>query len=346
MLLLTGGLGFIGSHIAAEYITHTSQTSVLILDDMRNSFPHILQTLQTMTRKNIIFHQVDLCDEESLRIIFNEYDITEIIHCAGLKAVGESVQDPLYYYHTNLTTTLNLLKMCEQFKTVQTFIFSSSATVYGTPQQNPIPLSHPKQPSSPYGRTKSMIEDILTDFAAVHPEIRILLLRYFNPVGAHPSGLLGDNPSSKPNNLFPAILHCLQGKMKKLTIFKAPGADDTSRLQLRDETGIRDYIYIQDLAIAHIRSLFFQPKPDDPRGNLFIWNVGSGNGFSVLEVVAEFEKQLGHPIPKLLTEPRPGDVAICVADVSQWEADMQWVPSTPLADCVRTTLQYIENHTA
>lgn len=344
MLLLTGGLGFIGSHITIEYLINTNQPNILILDDMRNSFPHTLRILQTMTNKNIYFHQTDICDEESLRIIFNEYDITEIIHCAGLKAVGESVQDPLYYYYTNLTTTLHLLKMCEEYNSVKTFIFSSSATVYGNPQQNPIPLSHFKQPTSPYGRTKSMIEDILADFASVHPETRIILLRYFNPVGAHPSGLFGDNPASKPNNLFPAILHCLQGKIKELTIYKAPPTQENH--QLRDETGIRDYIYIQDLADAHIRSLFFQPEKDDPRQNLFIWNVGSGKGYSVLEVVREFEKQLGQTIPKQITDPRPGDVPICIADVSQWEKDFHWVPSTPLSICVSTTLNYLEKNTA
>lgn len=323
MLLITGGLGFIGSHIAVYYLQQNPQQPVLLIDNLSNSSIDVLQMIKKLHPQSLIhFEKIDLTDLPALKKIFVSYPISHIIHCAGLKAVGESVQKPILYYHQNILSTIHLLQCIQEYP-VKTLIFSSSATVYGKPQLLPIPVSHSKSPNSPYGQTKSMIEDILQDCSKVL-SCNIIILRYFNPVGSHPSGLLPEIPSVYPNNLFPAIIAVIQGKLPHLNIFESPEPTP-------DQTGIRDYIYIGDLAKAHLSCLNHTTSFD-------IFNVGTGTGLSVLEVVNEFEKQLQKEIPKKMSPPRKGDVAICYADVSKWKDTFGWIPDTPLSVAVQTSL--------
>ena len=309
-ILVTGGAGYIGSHTCVELLQ--AGFNVVVVDNLINSKRESLNRVQKITGKTLTFHEVDLLDQITLNKVFHESSIDTVIHFAGLKAVGESVEVPLKYYHNNLTGTLNL---CHAMKThnVKNMVFSSSATVYGDPEKVPIKEDFPVSPTNPYGRSKHMIEQILKDLAFSEEEWNIVLLRYFNPVGAHSSGIIGEDPNGLPNNLFPFITQVAVGKRPELSVF----GDDYST---PDGTGVRDYIHVVDLAQAHIKAL------DRLKLNagVEIFNVGTGQGYSVLEIVAAFENASGTTIPYKMVNRRPGDIATCYADVSKAKSQLGW----------------------
>lgn len=334
MLLITGGLGYIASHVTISYMEKNPAEDVLLIDSCVNASLSRYEVLRGLFPGKVHFMFGDICNLPWLETVFKIFPIHAVIHCAGLKAVGESVQIPLTYYQNNLISTLNLLQLMKQHQ-VKTFIFSSSATIYGVPEHIPITESHPIVPTQPYGQTKAMIEQILADFWKAESKhgFKIVSLRYFNPTGCHPNGLVPEEPSGYPNNLFPAILSVIQGRLPELKIYRSSSGitQDTP-----DGTGVRDYIYVCDLADAHVRCLDY--LKEKPEAVYDFWNVGTGSGYSVLDVVHEFEKQLEHEIPKTMTDPRPGDVPICIANVDKWRNTFQWVPSTPLSTMVQTAL--------
>ncbi|MEX0648053.1 MAG: UDP-glucose 4-epimerase GalE [Balneolaceae bacterium] len=309
-ILVTGGTGFIGSHTTLELINSGYQVEVM--DNLRNSKIESLKRVEKMTGKKIPFHQIDLLDQPSLEKLFTTCSFDGVIHFAGLKAVGESVEKPLLYYQNNITGTVNLCEVMQQAG-VKNIVFSSSATVYGDPETSPIPESSPVSAANPYGRTKLTIEYILKDLYRSDDDWNISLLRYFNPVGAHESGLIGEDPSGIPNNLMPFITQVAVGKLQKLRIF---GAD----YETHDGTGVRDYIHVMDLATGHIKAL--ENLAGNPGVETF--NLGTGKGSSVLDVVHAFEKANSVTIPYEMAPKRPGDAAICYADPSKAEKELDW----------------------
>ena len=301
-ILATGGAGYIGSHTCLELLQ--AGYEVVVVDNLCNSKMESLKRVQRIAGRSLSFHRVDLLDKAGLDAVFRTQAIEAVIHFAGLKAVGESVQIPLRYYHNNITGTLIL---CEVMKEsgVKTIVFSSSATVYGNPLKVPITEDFPVSPSNPYGRTKLMIEEILRDLHAADSGWQVALLRYFNPVGAHESGLIGEDPNGIPNNLFPYIAQVAVGKLKELQVF---GNDYPTP----DGTGVRDYIHVTDLARGHLQALEkLRTKP-----GLVTYNLGTGRGYSVLEAIAAFGWASGIPIPHRIVGRRPGDVAVSYADPS------------------------------
>jgi UDP-glucose 4-epimerase len=309
-ILVTGGAGYIGSHTCVELLI--AGFNVVVVDNLVNSKKESLNRVQKITGKTLAFHEVDLLDQDALNKVFNESSIDAVIHFAGLKAVGESVNVPLKYYHNNLTGTLNL---CHAMKThnVKNMVFSSSATVYGAPQEVPINEDFPVAPTNPYGRSKLMVEQILQDLYISDKKWNIVLLRYFNPVGAHVSGTIGEDPNGLPNNLFPFITQVAVGKLKELSVF---GNDYSTP----DGTGVRDYIHVVDLAQAHIKALDrFELDP-----GVEIFNVGTGYGYSVLEIVKAFEKASGKKIPYKIVDRRPGDIATCYAEPAKAKNQLGW----------------------
>ncbi|MFH4415736.1 MAG: UDP-glucose 4-epimerase GalE [Neisseriaceae bacterium] len=311
MILVTGGTGYIGSHTVLELIQN--QYEVIILDSLYNSSPLVLPRLEQLAQRSIYFVKGDIRDTELLDEIFIRYPIEAVVHFAGLKAVGESVLKPLSYYQNNVTGTLALIE-CMQKAGVKNIIFSSSATVYGLPQKVPITEDMPTgNTTNPYGTTKYMIERILTDLYASDPEWSITLLRYFNPVGAHASGEIGEDPNGIPNNLIPYISQVAIGKLNQLSVF---GADYPTK----DGTGIRDYIHVVDLATGHIRAL---QKHMNSSG-LHTYNLGTGKGYSVFEIIHAFEEASGRPIPYQVVPRRPGDVAACYSNPSLAEEQLNW----------------------
>ena len=309
-ILVTGAAGYIGSHTCLELLQ--AGYEVVAVDNLSNSKEEALRRVQELAGKSLEFHQVDLLDRESLSKVFDCTSIDAVIHFAGLKAVGESVAIPLSYYHNNVTGTITLCQVMSAHK-VKNIIFSSSATVYGDPPELPIKEGFPLSPANPYGRTKLIIEQIMQDLRQADEEWNVAILRYFNPVGAHPSGRIGENPSGIPNNLFPYIAQVAVGKLPELSIF----GDD---YPTPDGTGIRDYIHIVDLAIGHVKVL---PKLLSNPG-VVIYNLGTGQGNSVLEIVRGFEKACSRKIPYRIVERRPGDIAACYADPSKAKAEMGW----------------------
>ena len=310
-VLVTGGAGYIGSHTCVELLNAGYQ--VVVADNLSNSKKTSIQRIEEITGKSLDFHQVDLLDEEKLKSLFEQYEFQSVIHFAGFKAVGESVEKPLMYYHNNITGTLFLCKLMNQYN-VRQLVFSSSATVYGDPHKVPITEDFPTQATNPYGRTKLMIEEILRDFYISDPSWRIALLRYFNPVGAHESGKIGEDPNGIPNNLMPYISQVAVGKREKLSVF---GNDYPTH----DGTGVRDYIHVVDLALGHLKAL---EKLVRDKG-LFTVNLGTGQGYSVLDVVSAFQKASGRDIPCQMIERRPGDVASCYADPGKAKEELGWV---------------------
>jgi UDP-glucose 4-epimerase len=282
-VLVTGGAGYIGSHTCVELLEEGHQ--VVILDNFSNSKPEAISRIQQITKKKCKNIPVDLLNKEGVERVFGEHNIEAVIHFAGLKAVGESVQKPLTYYHNNIIGTLILCEVMKKFG-VKKLVFSSSATVYGNPKSVPISEDFPLQATNPYGRTKLMIEEILTDLAFSDPSWKIALLRYFNPVGAHPSGLIGEDPNGIPNNLMPFITQVAIGKLKELGVF---GKD----YETHDGTGVRDYIHVTDLAKGHLKAL----KKLDSINGVDAYNLGTGSGYSVLELIKAFEKASGKSIP-------------------------------------------------
>jgi UDP-glucose 4-epimerase len=309
-ILVTGGAGYIGSHTCVELLQ--AGYNVIVVDNLCNSKEESLKRVQKITGKTIMFHEVDLHDTEGLDSVFGKSSIDAVVHFAGLKAVGESVTVPLRYYHNNITGTLILLGIMEKYK-IKNLVFSSSATVYGNPHKVPIKEDFPLSATNPYGRSKLIIEEILQDIYCADKGWNIALLRYFNPVGAHPSGLIGEDPNGIPNNLLPCISRVAVGNISELLIY---GNDYPTH----DGTGIRDYIHVLDLAAGHIKAL--EKLAVNP--GIVTYNLGTGRGYSVLEVVSEFEKASGKKIPYKIVGRRPGDIASCYADASKAKMELHW----------------------
>lgn len=311
-VLVTGGAGYIGSHTVVTLLEHGDE--VIIVDNLVNAHPNALERIERITGKTPTFYDYDLSDEHSLDEVFDAHSPDSVIHFAGLKAVGESVEQPIRYYGNNLKSTLALLAVMERHN-VKNMVFSSSATVYGNPQTLPITEDAPLSATNPYGRTKLMIEHILMDVAKTG-SWHIVSLRYFNPVGAHESGLIGEDPSGTPNNLLPYVTQVAVGKRERLSVF---GNDyDTV-----DGTGVRDYIHVLDLADAHIAALNHLSDTTNYRAI----NVGTGSGVSVLELIDAFQTASGKNIPYDIKPRRAGDVASCYADVSRAESELGWKAS-------------------
>ena len=311
-VLITGGAGFIGSHAAVEFLN--KGYDLVILDNFSNSKPCVLDRIRQITGKDFKFYEIDLLDKVALDAMFDECpEIDSCIHFAGLKAVGESVQMPLEYYHNNLTGTINL---CQSMRAhgVKTIVFSSSATVYGDPATVPIREdSHTGNTTNPYGETKHMIERILKDMQFADPEWSVSILRYFNPIGAHESGMIGEDPAGIPNNLLPSMTQVASGKREYLRVY---GNDYPTH----DGTGDRDYIHVVDLARAHLSALERAVKMHA----IEYYNIGTGNGYSVLDVVHAFEAVTGKPLPYRIEARRPGDIAVCYADPTKAEQVLGW----------------------
>lgn len=301
-ILVTGGSGYIGSHACVELLNKGFE--VVVIDNLSNSSKESLKRVEMITGKKIKFYIADLKDKEPLEKIFNENKIDAVMHFAGLKAVGESSSIPLKYYSNNIIGTLNLCEVMQKYN-VKNLVFSSSATVYGSPKTVPITEDFPLDATNPYGRTKLMIEQMLRDIYNADKSLNIAILRYFNPIGAHPSGLIGEDPNGIPNNLVPYITQVAVGKLNKLYVY---GNDYNTK----DGTGVRDYIHVVDLVIGHIKAL--EKLKTNP--GLIIYNLGTGRGFSVLEMIETFKKVTGREIPYEIVGRRPGDIAVCYADTS------------------------------
>jgi len=309
-ILVTGGAGYIGSHTCVELLQ--AGYEVVVVDNLSNSKEESLTRVQELTGKSLEFHQVDLRDYKGLERIFKPQDIDTVIHFAGLKAVGESVGKPLHYYANNVSGTVTLCQVM-QTQGVRNLVFSSSCTVYGDPHKIPIQEDFPRSATNPYGRSKLMIEDILSDLHVADPSWNIALLRYFNPVGAHSSGRIGEDPNGVPNNLVPYIAQVAVGKLPELNVY---GNDYPTP----DGTGVRDYIHVIDLAQGHLRALEkLQTNP-----GVVPYNLGTGQGDSVLQMVVAFERACGKKIPYKIVARRPGDVSISYADPSKAARELQW----------------------
>ena len=317
-VLVTGGAGYIGSHTVIELLNSGNQ--VIIVDNFYNSQPEVLKRIKELSGKDFKFYEVDVLNKEDLTKVFEENKIDSVIHFAGYKAVGESVEKPLEYYHNNLTSTFILCEVMKKFG-VKNLVFSSSATVYGLNNISPLKEELPLSTTNPYGTTKLMIEQILNDLWNSDKEWSIALLRYFNPIGAHESGRIGENPNGIPNNLMPYITQVAVGKREKLSIF---GSDyDTV-----DGTGVRDYIHVLDLARGHIKALEKHSKIN----KIEAYNLGAGKGYSVLQLVEAFEKANGVKIPYVISERRAGDVATCYADSSKAKEQLGWEAEKTIED--------------
>jgi len=328
-ILITGGAGYVGVHCVVELVN--CGYNLVIIDNLCNASAESLKRAEQITGKQVHFHSVDLLDKTALSKIFSTYKISSVIHCAGLKAVGESVQVPLKYYRVNVGGTLNLLE-CMQDAGVNRIVFSSSATVYGIPQYLPLDEKHPGGigMTNPYGKTKYHIEEIIRDFCASDPKFCAVILRYFNPIGAHPSGLIGEDPQGPPNNLMPYVAQVAIGRRPFVSVY---GADyDTP-----DGTGVRDYIHVVDLARGHLCAV---KKLDDLSSSskdarCFTVNLGTGKGYSVLEMIRGLEKACGKEIPHKICPRRPGDIASCYSDASLAQSSLGWKAELTLDDMCR-----------
>ena len=310
MILVTGGTGYIGSHACVELINAGHE--VLVLDNFSNSQAHIVDRIKQIAGKAPLLVEGDVRDEALLRNLFTQHKFTAVMHFAGLKAVGESVAQPLRYYDNNVAGSVTLLRVMQEFG-VRQFVFSSSATVYGDPATVPVQENFPLSATNPYGASKLMVEDILRDLAKSDSEWRIAILRYFNPVGAHESGLIGENPNGIPNNLMPFITQVALGQREHLSVF---GSDYPTI----DGTGVRDYVHVVDLVIGHLRALELLAREQ----GVFTCNLGTGQGYSVLEIVKAFEAASGRNIAYKLVDRRPGDVASTYTDPAYAEQSLGW----------------------
>ena len=310
-ILVTGGAGFIGSHTVVEL--QQAGYDVVVLDNLCNASEKVIPRVEAITGKKVPFYKADILDREALEEIFSKEQIDAVIHFAGLKAVGESVQKPWEYYENNIAGTLTLVDVMRKHG-VKSIIFSSSATVYGNPAFVPITEECPKgQCTNPYGWTKSMLEQILTDIQKADPEWNVILLRYFNPIGAHKSGLIGEDPKGIPNNLLPYVAQVAIGKLQSVGVF---GNDyDTP-----DGTGVRDYIHVVDLAVGHVKAI--NKIKENP--GVKVYNLGTGKGYSVLDVIKAFGKACGHDVPYVIKERRPGDIATCYSDATLAKKELGW----------------------
>ncbi len=331
-ILVTGGAGFIGSHTVVEL--QESGHEVVVLDNLSNASEESLKRVEAITGKAVPFYKADILDREALEKVFNEnLDIDAVIHFAGLKAVGESVRKPWEYYENNIAGTLTLVDVMRKHG-VKNIIFSSSATVYGNPAFIPITEECPKgQCTNPYGWTKSMLEQVLSDIQKADPEWNVILLRYFNPIGAHKSGTMGENPNGIPNNLMPYITQVAVGKLPELGVF---GNDyDT-----HDGTGVRDYIHVVDLAKGHVKALQMVEK----KAGLKIYNLGTGVGYSVLDIVKNFEAATGVKIPYVIKERRPGDIATCYSDATKAKEELGWVAELGIKEMCEDSRRWQSNN--
>ena len=325
-VLVTGGAGYIGSHTVVELLN--ANYEVIIVDNYSNSKPEVLNRIKTITGKDFTFYEADLLDKEALEEIFEKETIDSVIHFAGYKAVGESVAKPVEYYHNNITGTLILLEVMKKYG-VKNIVFSSSATVYGMNNPSPLTEDLPTSATNPYGYTKVMIEQILRDVNVSDEAWNIALLRYFNPIGAHESGLIGEDPSGIPNNLMPYITQVAVGKLPELSIF---GSDyDT-----HDGTGVRDYIHVVDLALGHLKALesFAEYK------GVGTYNLGTGIGYSVLDLVRNFQIANDIVIPHKIVDRRPGDVATCYSDATKAKEILGWTAEKDLEDMCRDSWKW------
>lgn len=329
MILVTGGTGYIGSHTCVELLKNGYE--VVIIDNLSNSSNDVVDRIKKITNKDLKFYFGDVSDKELLRRIFTENKIDAVIHFAGYKAVGESVKLPLKYYDNNLYSTICLCEVMKEFS-CKKIVFSSSATVYGIPKTLPIKEDEALSTTNPYGTTKLMIEQILKDLYVSDNEFSIAVLRYFNPIGADKSGLIGENPNGIPNNLMPYIVRVAAGQLEQLSVF---GNDyDTP-----DGTGVRDYIHVVDLAKGHLKAL---EKLEKEKSGIYIYNLGTGKGYSVLDMVHAFEKTTGQKIKYKITERRAGDIATCYADATKAKEELNWVAEKTLEDMCRDSWNYIK----
>ncbi|HEM4129391.1 TPA: UDP-glucose 4-epimerase GalE [Streptococcus suis] len=322
-ILVTGGAGYIGSHTVVELLKLGKD--VVIVDNLSNSSILVLDRIETITGKRPTFYELDVADKTALREVFEKENIESAIHFAGYKAVGESVEKPVMYYENNIMSTLALVEVMAEFG-VKKIVFSSSATVYGLNNPSPLVETMPTSATNPYGYTKVMLEQILRDVEVADKEWSIALLRYFNPIGAHESGLIGEDPAGIPNNLMPFVAQVAVGKRPELSVF---GNDyDTV-----DGTGVRDYIHVIDLALGHIKAL----EKISTTAGVHTYNLGSGQGTSVLELVQAFEKVNGVPVPYKIVDRRPGDVATCYANADKALAELNWKTEKTIEDMCRDT---------
>ena len=330
-ILVTGGAGYIGSHTCVELLN--SGYDVVVVDNLCNSSKKAIEQVEKITGKSISFYEVNILDREALTEVFEKESIDSVINFAGLKAVGESVVKPLEYYHNNITGTLVL---CDVMRShgVKNIIFSSSATVYGDPAFIPITEECPKgKITNPYGQTKGMLEQILTDLWVADHEWNVVLLRYFNPIGAHESGLIGEDPKGIPNNLVPYIAQVAVGKLEKLGVF----GDD---YDTPDGTGVRDYIHVVDLAKGHVKAM----KKLAPGSGVSIYNLGTGNGYSVLDVLHAYEKACGKTLPYEIKERRAGDIATCYCDASKAKEELGWIAEKGIEEMCADSWRWQSNN--
>ena len=326
MILVTGGCGYIGSHTVVELLD--DNRDVVIVDNFSNSSPNVLDSIKEITDKDFKFYKIDITNENDLEVVFKENKINSVIHFAALKAVGESVEKPLEYYYNNLNSTLVLLKLMKKYD-VKNFVFSSSATVYGSPKTLPINEDFPLSTTNPYGASKLIIENILKDICKADSSFNVAILWYFNPVGAHKSGLIGENPNGIPNNLMPYITKVSIGELPFLNVY---GNDyDT-----HDGTGVRDYIHVLDLANGHLKAL---DKIHTSPG-LVIYNLGTGNGYSVLDLVNTYSKVNNVDIPYKIVERRAGDIAKCFADPTKANKELNWSCKYNLEDMCKDSYTF------
>lgn len=325
-ILVTGGAGYIASHTNLELLN--AGYEVVAIDNLSNSCKESIRRVEKITGKEISFYENDIRDKEALINIFNKENIDGVIHFAGLKAVGESCRIPLEYYNNNISGTINLLEVMDRFD-VKNLVFSSSATVYGDPKTVPITEDFPLSVTNPYGRTKLMIEDILRDLYSADPEWNIAILRYFNPIGAHESGEIGEDPNGIPNNLLPYIAKVASGILDKINIF---GGDyDT-----HDGTGVRDFIHVVDLSLGHIKAI---EKLGDKPG-LVTYNLGTGQGHSVMDIINNYEKACNKKLPYVITDRRPGDIAVSFADPSKAYNELGWKAKRSIEEMCRDSYNW------
>lgn len=329
-ILVTGGAGYIGSHTCVELLN--AGYDIVVLDNLCNSSEKSLNVVKEITGKDFPFYKVDLLDYDAVEKVFEENKIDAVIHFAGLKAVGESVSIPITYYHNNITGTLNLVDIMQKHG-VFNIVFSSSATVYGMPKTVPITEDFPLSTTNPYGSTKLMIERILEDIHTSNPKWSITLLRYFNPIGAHKSGKMGEDPKGIPNNLLPYVAQVAVGKLEYVHVF---GNDYPTK----DGTGVRDYIHVVDLALGHIKAI--EKKANIP--GVHIYNLGTGNGYSVLEIVKAFSKACGKDLPYKIEARRPGDIAECYADPSKALNELGWKATRGIAEMCEDSWRWQSNN--
>lgn len=330
-ILVTGGAGFIGSHTVVEL--QNAGYDVVVMDNLANSSEKSLKRVEAITGKPVKFYKADILDRDALEEIFANEQIDSCIHFAGLKAVGESVQKPWEYYNNNIAGTLTLVDVMRKHN-CKNIIFSSSATVYGDPAFIPITEECPKgQCTNPYGWTKSMLEQILCDMQKADKEWNVILLRYFNPIGAHKSGTIGENPNGIPNNLMPYVTQVAVGKLKELGVF----GDD---YDTHDGTGVRDYIHVVDLAIGHVKAL----KKIEENAGFKVYNLGTGQGYSVLDIVKNFEAATGVKVPYVIKERRAGDIATCYSDATKAKEELDWVAERGIKEMCEDSWRWQSNN--